>query len=147
MYSNTKAKVRCANGRLTNSFQCPTGVRQGCVLSSTLFISYLNDLEHYFIENGSQGIPLGVKQLILMMFADNLALVDNTIQGLQEKLEVLYRYCETWGLSVNVDKTKVMSFKRGGRHHRDEHWYYRNQEVESVKTFEYLGLTLSGSTP
>ena len=52
---------------------------------------------------------------------------------------------EEWGLSVNVDKTKIVCFKTNGKPHRDENWTYNGKQVEVVKKFEYLGLNFGNS--
>ena len=43
LYSSNTSCV-CVNGKLTSWFKVNTGVRQGCVLSPTLFNIYVNDL-------------------------------------------------------------------------------------------------------
>ena len=43
MYSNDKSSVKIEN-MLTPAFRCHTGVKQGCMLSPTLFNLHLSDL-------------------------------------------------------------------------------------------------------
>jgi hypothetical protein len=49
------------------------------------------------------------------LYADDLLLVSVTAAGLQAQLGVLERYCERWGLTVNVEKTKVVVFPASSR--------------------------------
>ncbi len=42
MYQSVTSCVRCSDG-LTYAFDCPTGVRQGCVLSPTLFSFFVKE--------------------------------------------------------------------------------------------------------
>ncbi|XP_076095131.1 uncharacterized protein LOC143065418 [Mytilus galloprovincialis] len=44
---------------------------------------------------------------------------------------------------VNIDKTKFVVFRKGGRVHVDEKWYYDNKEIEGVDNFTYLGVLLN----
>ena len=46
MYSNDKSAVKIDN-KLTESFTCHAGVKQGCMLSPTLFNFYLSDLPKF----------------------------------------------------------------------------------------------------
>lgn len=144
IYHDIKAKIRC-NNRMTESFPCPAGLRQGCVTSSSLFMCYLNELEEFFAQHDVNFIPLADKELIVMMFADDLAIVDTTVKGLQRKLNLLAQYCREWGLTVNTEKTKIMAFRGGGRMRANEVWNYNGTLIENVNKFEYLGLLLSNS--
>ena len=49
------------------------------------------------------------------MYADDLVLLSETSEGLQECLNRLNDYCNTWGLEVNVNKTKTVVFNKTGR--------------------------------
>ena len=75
-------------------------------MSSTLCLSYLNDIENWFIENNVSSLRLGVRRLLVILFADDLAMVDKTICGLQEKLDLLKRFCDKWGVKTSVDKQR-----------------------------------------
>ena len=52
-------------------------------------------------------------------------------------------YCKKWNLTVNVDKTKIVVFRKGGILAQNERWTYDNQEIEIVSSFNYLGIGLS----
>ena len=71
------------NNDVTDLFECPFGVKQGCVLSSTLFSLFMNELAV-----GQHGIQLqrGLFELLLLLFADDLALSSSTAIGLQNQL-------------------------------------------------------------
>jgi len=55
----------------------------------------------------------------------------------------LYEYCCKWKLTVNVEKTKIMVFRKGGRLSNQDKWFYNNEEVEIVSSFNYLGIVFS----
>ena len=56
------------------------------------------------------------------MFADDMILLSTSIEGLQEGLNNLSDYCKKWGLTVNISKTKIMIFRRGGKIAKQEKW-------------------------
>ena len=67
MYEGIKATVRYGIKSFTTSFGCPAGVRQGCILNSSLFINFLNDIEDFFLRDGVGSIRIGTKRLILLI--------------------------------------------------------------------------------
>jgi len=46
-------------------------------------------------------------------------------------------------MKVNLDKTKIITFRKGGHRARNEHFYLGNNEIEVVSYYKYLGLVLS----
>lgn len=56
-------------------------------------------------------------------------------------LRVLGEYFDKWRLTVNVEKTKVMEFRCGGK--VDVRVRYKGELLEGVKEFSYLGLTFA----
>ena len=47
------------------------------------------------------------------------------------------------GLEVNLDKTKIIVFRKGGFLGKNEKWFYNNQPVEVVNEYNYLGITFT----
>lgn len=64
---------------------------------------------------------------------------------LQRNINLLSAYCDNWNLTVNPSKSKIMVFRKGGRLAAAEKWQYRGLPIEVVKTYKYLGVTLSSS--
>jgi hypothetical protein len=54
-------------------------------------------------------------------------------------LDRLLEYCNNWGLSVNIIKTKIMVFRKRGGLLPTEKWTYNGQHIEVVNDFNYLG--------
>ena len=93
----------------------------------------------------SDSVPFEMKELslFLLMYADDIFIFSETITGLQTMLDTLYDYTSKWSLSVNINKTKIVVFRKGGVVHLNEKWYYNNQEIEIVDQFTYLGVLLN----
>ena len=53
-------------------------------------------------------------EVLLFMFADDLALISDSVIGLQRLLNLLYSFCKANLLIVNIIKTKEMVHKNGG---------------------------------
>ncbi len=120
------------------------GLRQGCILSPLLFSFFINELSTDVLQNGKYGIQLfpDCSEVLLLLFADDVILVSDVISGLQKQLNILEKYADTWGLTVNLDKTHIVVFRRGGRLAEKEKWYYKGVKIETVDSYRYLGILL-----
>ena len=73
-------------------------------------------------------------------------MVGDTVLELQRKINILEIFCEKWGMEVNLKKTKVVVFRKGGKTSKSERFFYRNRSVEIVTYYRYLGLIFSSRT-
>ena len=76
MYRSVVSCVRVHN-KVTEFFDCPFGVKQGCILSPALFSLFVNEVAIGMEAVGKHGIQLqpGLVELFLLLFADDLALL------------------------------------------------------------------------
>ena len=63
---------------------------------------YLNDLEEELHINGVEGINIGLKKLLLLLYADDIVIFGKTPEELQKSLKILEEYCKRWKLTVNT---------------------------------------------
>ncbi len=87
MYSNTTAIMRI-NGFETDLFSCNSGVRQGAVLSTTLFSIYINDLVKE-IKCMNLGISVDDFRLSILLFSDDIVLLAENEADLQCMIDKL----------------------------------------------------------
>ncbi len=73
IYENVPCAV-LVNGIYTDWFAIDLGVKQGCILSPTLFSIYINDLAKA-IEGLDFGIVMENYKLNVLLFADDIALI------------------------------------------------------------------------
>ena len=142
IYNKLEARVLTKNG-CTESFPCPRGVKQGCILSPLLFSLFVNDLPSFFNERGIRKISLSRLEVSMLLYADDLVLMSESTIGLQRQLNVLKDYCDLWQLKVNENKTKIVVFRRGGTLRNYEKWFYGGSRLETVTYFSYLGVYFS----
>jgi hypothetical protein len=92
-------------------------------------------------------VPVEIKDIVLflIMYADDTVLFSETEQGLQDTsmLNCLQNYKSKWNINVNVDKTKIIVFRRGWKLKSTNCWKYDNELVSIVESFNYLGITLN----
>ena len=94
-YIRVRSCVRCPDN-LTEFFECPNGVRQGCVLSHTLFSFLINELALDIAQNGMYGVQLtpDVVQVLIMLFANDVLLTSYCVAGLQRHIDVLKHFAD-----------------------------------------------------
>ena len=148
MYQNIKTCVRMGND-ISEFFISTIGVKQGENLSPFLFSLFLNDLEDFFVENDveslskiselcHESIQMYVK-LFIILYADDTALLSETIEGMKETLLCFEQYCERWRLKVNTSKTKVVVFSKRKVKLNDTFKLY-GENIEIVDSYGYLGI-------
>lgn len=122
---------------MSESFPTRFGVRQGCTLSPSLFALFIDDITD-FLPGGIEFAGMIIKALL---FADDIVLLACSPESLQLMINRLCEYCCAWNLTVNLDKSKIMIFKKGGgRPCSIEKWFYSGESIEVVKEYKYLGV-------
>ena len=100
-------------------------------------------MESYFYSSGLNGINVdNYISVLLLFFADDLVILADSEIDLNRKLKALNEYCIQNRLTVNINKTKVMIFSKGGysvisRRHK---FYYDSSELDIVPSYVYLGV-------
>ncbi|RUS90025.1 hypothetical protein EGW08_002212 [Elysia chlorotica] len=85
LYENATCQV-IHNGKLTEPFTVQTGVRQGCILSPTIFLMVIDWVMRQSTTGKRTGIQWTLtKQLEDLDFADDIALLSHKYQDAQEK--------------------------------------------------------------
>ena len=142
MYDTDTARVQTQTG-LTDAFCCTIGVKQGCPLSPNLFGLYLDSLQATLQDTPNSDCPvLGDTALPLLLYADDLAILSHSQEGLQRLMDALQAFCHTKRLTVNIEKTKAMVFSKKAI---SLVLTYQGQQIEQVSEFRYLGLDLHQS--
>jgi hypothetical protein len=144
--------VRTASG-VAAPFQARQGVKQGCSLSPTLFGLYIDDFEAAVLAAAADGRQLDLpvfsgsdSPVLPLLYADDMVLLATSAAGPQQQLDLLQRYCQRRGLTVNTAKTKLMLLS-GKRRQGDTQraaeaarLCFMGQRLEEVTSFTYLGI-------
>ena len=76
------------------------------------------------------GIQIDDIKLIMLLFADDMAIFAKTPEELQDHLNNLLSYSNSSGLPVNTNKTQVMVFRKRGGVKLNENWSYDNKLLD-----------------
>ena len=73
------------------------------------------------------------------MYADDTIILAESPDELQIALNAVHEYCNTWHLTVNASKTKIVIFSRG-KIRKTPHFTYVHESVDVVHDCLYLGV-------
>ena len=92
----------------------PTRGETRVSVKSSYFLSLISEVAVYVRKNGKHGIQLlpSLEEIFLLLFADDIVLVSSTPSGLQNQINNLEKASNSLGLTVNLDKTKVMILEK-----------------------------------
>ena len=93
---------------------------------------YINELASEMEQSDGNGIFIheAFHNAMLLLFADDLALIDDTPADLQRCLNCLENYCEKWNMTVNMEKSNIIVFKNGGSLSKYEKWYFKDELIK-----------------
>ena len=100
---------------------------------------FVNDLSLNINTDLDDIFTMNEIKYILLLYADDQALFATSPTALQSMINDLVNNWDTWGLTINTQKTKVMIFEKGRPTRHD--FYIYNTAIEVVNSFKYLGLT------
>ena len=147
MYTEQSAKVRW-KGSMSDSFSISNGVKQGAVLSAILFCIYIDGLIKE-IRRKREGCWVNGAFLGIIVYADDIALLSPSIDGLQNMVSTCERYAESHNLTFSThenpakSKTKCVAFLREKRTLRN--LLLKGKALPWVDSVKHLGTTLTNS--
>jgi len=138
LYDNVKCSVK-VNDCLTPWFKVDTGVKQGCLLSPSLFAIYINDLRERINRLGC-GIQIDDIQLSILLYADDIVVIAPDESKLQLMLNEVAAWCQDWKLQINPTKTKIVHFRNASVHQSPHLFYCGTHNLDYTNSYKYLGL-------
>ena len=93
---------------LTDKIDSNIGVKQGCILSPSLFNIYLSDICNIFTDE-CKPVFLNNSSFNCLLYADDMVLLSESATGLQNCLNQISHYFKQWKPTVNrpTDKKKL----------------------------------------
>ncbi len=117
-------------------------MRQGDSISPTLFSIYLNDLAQE-IKSLKCGIDVNGRNVNILLYADDIALIASSEKDLQSMLNVLFEWSVKWCINVNKKKSKIMHFRKENCECSKFTFKCGNNELDFVSSYKYLGATMN----
>ena len=145
LYNNSTSAVY-KDGTIGDWFKTTVGVRQGCLLSPTLFNLFLEKIMTDALDGHVGSVSIGGRPITNLRFADDIDGLAGSEEELRQLVEILVKTSDDYGMEINVGKTKTMTNHPEGIINPIQ---VKNEELEEVQKFIYLGATISedGSKP
>lgn len=140
LYWNQTASVRI-EGEQTEEVRILRGVRQGCILSPTLFNLYSEHIFREALQDLEEGIAINGRKLNNLRYADDTIVFADSIEGLQALMTSIHNTSRQYGLDINISKTKFMIISK--RQISGVNLYINNERIERVTKYIYLGTCIN----
>ena len=155
--------VRIQNdGEFSDPFPVTNGVKQGCVLASTLFSMMFSVMLTDAFQDGDNGIPIRYHfdgkhfnlrrlqakskvqtEVLDLLFADDMAKGAPTEDKMQKCVDQKSDSCDSYDLTISIKKTEVVYQPAPGKPFKEPTITVKGHRLQVVDKFTYLGSTLS----
>ena len=99
---------------LSELFQQGRGVRQGSILSPTLFLTVIDEMLKEMCANGA-GVSIAGLYLGSAAHADDIRSLSQTISATESQAASLINFTNNNGLKINASKTEVVALSRANQ--------------------------------
>ena len=151
------------DGEFSDPFPVTNGVKQGCVLASTLFSMMFSAMLTDAFQDGDNGIPIRyrfdgklfnlrrlqakskVQTEVLdeFLFADDMAKSAPTEEKMQKGVDQVSDSSDSYDLTMSIKKTEIVYHPAPGKPYKEPIITVKGQRLQVVEKFIYLRSTLS----
>ena len=145
LYDKATSAVQM-NGSIGEWFRTTIGVRQGCLLSTTLFNIFLERIMPDALEEYDGKVSIDGRNITNLRFADDVDALAEEEQELEALVESLDKTCTRYKMEISAEQTKLMTNSANGIQREIK---VKGQKLGTVTSFKYLGAVVSddGSKP
>ncbi|XP_050531445.1 uncharacterized protein LOC126900059 [Daktulosphaira vitifoliae] len=122
---------------MSEAFEVSTGLKQEDSLSPTLF-NLASEKAIRELQMETTGIAIGQQLIQVLGFADDLNILENSVEDTEKAVQVLERAASKLGLKINMEKTKKMELLG-----EEDNTSTGSLAFKNVNEFRYLGAVLS----
>ena len=125
----------CSNN-IGEWFRTTIGVRQGCLLSPTLFNIFLERIMADALEDHKGTVSIGGRTITNLHFADGIDGLAGQEQELVKLINHLEEVSTAYGMQISAEKIQLMTNNTNGI---STDITIDNKKLETVRSFKYLG--------
>ena len=123
------------NSSIRDWFRTTVGVREGRLLSPTLFNIFLERITTDALEDHEGTVSIGSRTITNFRFADDIDGLAGE-EELEKIVECLDKASTAYGMEINAEKTKLTANNTSGINTEIK---VNRQKLETVTSFKYLG--------
>ena len=139
LYANSTSAV-LLNNMAGPFFNTTVGLRQGCLLSPTLFNLFLEEIMSEIEIKHATSISVGGRPIWNLKFADDIDLLAGSNAELQHLTDELAKSTSRYGMEISAEKSKVMI---NTNHSKSVDITLYGNKLEEVDKCVYLGSTIT----
>ena len=141
LYDKATSAVQM-NGSIGEWFRTTVRVRQGCLLSPTLFNIFLERTMSDALEEHDGKVSIGGRNITNLWFANGIDALaeEEEEQELEALVESLDKTCTRYKMKISAEKTKLMTNSANGIQREIK---VKGQKLGTVTNFKYLGAVVS----
>ena len=124
------------NGSIGEWFRTTVGVRQGCLVSPTLFNIFLERIMSDALEEHDGKVSIGGRNITNLRFADDIDALAEEEQELEALVKSLDKTCTRYKMEISAKKTKLITNCANGIQREIK---VKGQKLGTVTSFKYLG--------
>ena len=141
LYSDTKAKYSLG-GIESDWVESKRGVRQGCILSPTLFAMFMEELTQR-MKKLDVGLKILTDKISILLFADDIVLIATSEDELQRLLDEVERFASDSETKFSIEKSQVLIV--GREINELDRWKFNGETLKITKEYTYLGIKINQS--
>ena len=165
LHDGMTVRIRIGND-LSEPFEVSRGVKQGCVLAPVLFNIYVQCITRLLALSLDQNCQINLNyrsdrnlfdhrkmkaktkvtqtKLLELQYADDCAMVADSIESLQSVLSHTSAFYQKLGLNINIGKTEYMEYHPTNTQTQNN-LHIDNNPLNKVNMFKYLGSHISAN--
>ena len=139
LYDKATSAVQM-NGSKGEWIRATVGVKQGCLLSPTLFNIFLERIISDALEEHDGKVSIGSRNITNLRFADDIDALAEEEPELEDLVESLDKICTRYKMEISAEKSKLMTNSANGIQREIK---VKGQKLGIVTSFKNLGAVVS----